>query len=195
MLDGYFSGFRMRFSTNSYTSVWINLEIGIAMGCTISPILFVMAMEIILKAAEDSAGSANLGGGCYMPPLKTFMDDTTIICSKEEETRHMLERLDVLVAWCRMKFKPKKSHSLSVRKGKIDAMTIFTVANQQIPTLRELWEMIQFIHERYQKRTRNSRTCYRRPTSHKQMWPSGEAESMVPTVHTHSEAPLATPGL
>ncbi|KAK3750391.1 hypothetical protein RRG08_015884 [Elysia crispata] len=46
MLDDYFSGFRMRFSTNSYTTDWINLEIGIAMGCTISPILFVIAMEV-----------------------------------------------------------------------------------------------------------------------------------------------------
>ena len=99
------------------------------MGCTISPILFVMAMEVILKAAEDSAGPANLGGGCYMPPLKAFMDDTTIICSKEDETHRMLERLDVLMAWCTMKFKPKKSRSLSVRKGKIDATTIFTVAS------------------------------------------------------------------
>ena len=49
----------------------------------------------------------------------------------------MLERLDVLMAWCRMKFKPKKSRSLSVRKGKIDATTIFTVASQQIPTVSQ----------------------------------------------------------
>ena len=137
MLDDYFSGFRIRFSTNSYTTDWINLEIEIAMGCTISPILFVMAMEVILKAAEDSAGPTNLGGGCYMPPLKAFMDDTTIICSKEDETRRMLERLDLLMAWCTMKFKPKKSRSLSVRKGKIDATTKFTVASQQIPTVSQ----------------------------------------------------------
>ncbi|KAK3698837.1 hypothetical protein RRG08_028692 [Elysia crispata] len=70
MLDDYFSGFRMRFSTNSYTIDWINLEMGIVMGCTLSPILFVMAMEVILKTAEDSAGPANLGGGCYMPHSK-----------------------------------------------------------------------------------------------------------------------------
>ena len=63
MLDDYFSGFRMRFSTNSYTTDWFNLEIGIAMGCTISPILFIMAMEVILKAAEASADPANLNGG------------------------------------------------------------------------------------------------------------------------------------
>ena len=36
-----------------------------------------------------------------------------------------------------MKFKPKKSHNLSVRKGKIDATTTFTAANQQIPTVSE----------------------------------------------------------
>ena len=68
------------------------------MGCTISPILFVMAMEVILKAAEASAGPTDLGGGCYMPPRKAFMDDTTVICSKKAETRRMLERLDGLMS-------------------------------------------------------------------------------------------------
>ncbi|GFN92499.1 reverse transcriptase [Plakobranchus ocellatus] len=107
MLDDYFSGFRMRFSTNDYTTNWINLEFGIAMGCTISPILFVMAMEVILKAAEGNAGPVNLGGRCSMPPLKASMDDTTVICSKEDGTRRMLTRLDVLMSWCGMEFKPK----------------------------------------------------------------------------------------
>ncbi|GFO37034.1 reverse transcriptase [Plakobranchus ocellatus] len=36
MLDDYFSGFRLRFSTNNYTTNWINLEVRIRMGCTIS---------------------------------------------------------------------------------------------------------------------------------------------------------------
>ena len=96
-----------------------------------------MAMEVILKAAEDGAGPANLGDCYYMPYLKAFMDNTTVIYAKEDETRRMLERLDVLMAWCRMKFMPKKSRSLSVRNGKIDATTIFTVASQQIPTVSQ----------------------------------------------------------
>ena len=49
----------------------------------------------------------------------------------------MLECLEVLMAWCKMKFKPKKSRSLSVRKGKMDATTTFTVANQQIPMVSQ----------------------------------------------------------
>ena len=126
------------------------------MGCTISPILFVMAMEVILKAAEASAGPANLNGGWYMPPLKAFIeDDTTKIHSKEDETRQMLERLDVLMAWCRMKFKPKKSRSLSVRKGKIDATTIFTVASQQIPTVSQ--EPVKSLGRGYDSSMKNTK--------------------------------------
>ncbi|GFN82623.1 reverse transcriptase [Plakobranchus ocellatus] len=43
------------------------------------------------------------------------MDDTTILCSKENETRGMLVRLDALINWSRMSFKPKESRSLSER--------------------------------------------------------------------------------
>ncbi|GFO09406.1 reverse transcriptase [Plakobranchus ocellatus] len=63
------------------------------------------------------------------------MDDTTIICSKEDETRWMLTRLDDLMSWCRMDFKPKKSRSLSIRRGKVDEA--FTVVEQQIPTVSQ----------------------------------------------------------
>ncbi|GFO11675.1 reverse transcriptase [Plakobranchus ocellatus] len=125
------------------------------MGYTISPILFVMAMEVMLKATESSAGSANLGGGWSMPPLKAFMDDTDIICSKEDETRRMLTGLDVLMSWCRMEFKPEKSHNLSIRKGKVVEATTFTIAEQQIPTVIQeaVKRLGRFLYERYQARS------------------------------------------
>ncbi|GFO04171.1 reverse transcriptase [Plakobranchus ocellatus] len=34
-------------------------------------------------------------------------------------------------------FKPKKSRSLLIRKGKVDEATTFTVAEQQIPTISQ----------------------------------------------------------
>ncbi|GFO13014.1 reverse transcriptase [Plakobranchus ocellatus] len=58
-----------------------------AIGCTISPILFALIMRVIPRAAEGGASPADFRGGCYMPPLKTFTDDTTILCSKENKTR------------------------------------------------------------------------------------------------------------
>ncbi|GFO24405.1 reverse transcriptase [Plakobranchus ocellatus] len=90
ILEDYFNGFKMRFSNERYTTDWINLDVDIAISCTISPILFVLTMKFILRAAEGSTSLADLCGRCYMPPLKALMADTTILCSKKNETCKML---------------------------------------------------------------------------------------------------------
>ena len=138
VLKEYFAGFQMRFTTETYTTKWIDLQVGIAMGCAVSPILFVMAMQVLLKATESKAPPADLGGGCFMPPLKAFMDDTTVVASKESDTHTVLKRLDELIAWSRMKFKPKKSRSLSLRKGKVSKEVHFHISDQKIPTVSEV---------------------------------------------------------
>ena len=107
------------------------------MGCTISPILFVLAMQVLLKAAECHAESVDLGKDLSAPPLKTFMNDTTVIANKEKKDRDVLVRLDTLMEWSRMKFKPAKSRSLSPMKGKLDDEVRFTVEGQAIPTISE----------------------------------------------------------
>ncbi|GFO47349.1 reverse transcriptase [Plakobranchus ocellatus] len=132
MLEDFSNGSKMRFSTERYMTEWINLEVGISIGCTISPILFVLAMGVILRAAEESANPPDLDCGCYMPPLKAFVDDTTILCSKENKTLRMLLRLDALMNWIRMSFKQKKFRRLSIRKSKLDEDVYFKVASQDI---------------------------------------------------------------
>ncbi|CAG5130209.1 unnamed protein product, partial [Candidula unifasciata] len=135
MVEQYFSKFALRFSTSTFTTRWTELQIGIAMGCTISPILFVMAMQIML----DGAAGYGLGlqiGDHWLPPLRAFMDDTTIITGSEESARTILNRLDAVVQWSGMQFKPQKSRSLSIHKGKVSAIS-FTVARNKIPTVLE----------------------------------------------------------
>ena len=73
-----------------------------------------------------------------MPPLKAFMDDKTILSSKEPGTRSLLSHLDDLMIWCRMAYKPKKSRSLSLRSGKVSQETKFQVGGQDIPTVSEM---------------------------------------------------------
>ena len=58
----YYNTFKMRFTTSEYTTSWQDLQVGIPMGCTISPILFVMAMEVITK------GARNYGRGVELIP-------------------------------------------------------------------------------------------------------------------------------
>ncbi|GFO11194.1 reverse transcriptase [Plakobranchus ocellatus] len=61
MLGDYFNGFKMRSLTERYKIDWINLEVGITMGCAISPILVVLAMEVILRATEGNVRAADRG--------------------------------------------------------------------------------------------------------------------------------------
>ena len=137
ILQEYFSGFMMRFSTKTYTTRWVPLEVGIAMGCTISPSLFVLAMQILLKAAGSNIPEAHIGKGVYIPPIKAFMDDTTLIMNRKKVVQNTLDRLNNLLGWCRMAFKPAKSRSLALVRGKIRRDVFFDVAEQRIPTVSE----------------------------------------------------------
>lgn len=84
LLQRYFKSLKMRFMTKFYTTNWIPLEVGIAMGCTVSPVHFVLVVQVILRSAEAQCSDANLGGDLHMPTLKAFMDDTTVLASQEE---------------------------------------------------------------------------------------------------------------
>lgn len=48
----YYDRFSMRVSSGPVTSEWHRLEVGIITGCTISVILFALAMNMIVKSAE-----------------------------------------------------------------------------------------------------------------------------------------------
>ena len=39
IIQTYFDGFMIRFSIKTYTTKWVFLEVGIAMGCAVSPFL------------------------------------------------------------------------------------------------------------------------------------------------------------
>ena len=37
-----------------------------------------------------------------MPPIKAFMDDTTLIMNGKQVVQKTLDKLDGLIGWCRM---------------------------------------------------------------------------------------------
>jgi hypothetical protein len=63
MLKAYFNNFVLKFSTTGFTTDWTRLELGITMGGSISPIHFVLTMQIILKASENAANGPDIGEG------------------------------------------------------------------------------------------------------------------------------------
>ncbi|KAL0188639.1 hypothetical protein M9458_015738, partial [Cirrhinus mrigala] len=126
----YFSNLQMCFSLQDFTTGWQRLEVGIAMGCTISPILFVAAFEIILIGARQMVGGIKLPTGKRLPPLRSYMDDVTSLLQTAACTSRLLKRMDELMSWARMKIKPSKSLSLNDN-------TIFVVGGEKIPLLSE----------------------------------------------------------
>jgi len=55
----------------------------------------------------------------HLPSNRGFMDDLTISTTTHVQARWVLTALDDTVNWGRMKFKPNKSKSLVIKKGKV----------------------------------------------------------------------------
>merc|ERR1711894_263325 len=73
--------------------------------------------------------------GVRQPPTRAFMDDMTVTAKSVVEGRWMLEDLEKLISWARMRFKPAKSRSLVLQKGKVQERSRFKVGGQVIPTM------------------------------------------------------------
>ncbi len=80
-------------------------------------------------------GGMKLPSGQRLPPVRGYMDDITTILQTAACTTRLLKRIDELVGWARMKIKPAKSRSLSLRKGVRSDRAIFVAGGEEIPWL------------------------------------------------------------
>lgn len=104
-------------------------------GCTISPLAFTMAMEVIIRASCWVVGGEQLKPGLRLPPIRAYMDDMTTLTSTIACTRQLLRKLQENIEWARMKFKLSKSRSLSVIKGKLSNQR-FYIGEEPMPTVQ-----------------------------------------------------------
>lgn len=126
ILDNY-NSFRLRVSSGTVTSAWQRLEKGIITGCTISVPLFALAMNMIVKSAEVECRGPMSRSGTWQPPIRAFMDDLTVTAASVPGCRWLLQGLQRLILWARMSFKPAKSRSLVLKKGKVANLFRFTL--------------------------------------------------------------------
>ncbi len=134
----YYNSFRLRVSSGTVTSAWQRLEKGIITGCTISVSLFVLAMNMIVKSAEVECRGPMSRSGTRQPPIRAFMDDLTVTSASVPGCRWLLQGLQRLILWARMSFKPAKSRSLVLKKGKVaDRFRFLTLEGSQIPSVTE----------------------------------------------------------
>ena len=137
LIMNYYNNFKLRASSELTTSNWQQLEKGIITGCTISVSLFTLAINMLVKSAETECRGPVSSSGTQQPPIRAFIDDLTVTAPSVHGCRWLLRGLQRLISWARMDFKPTKSRSLVLEKGKVVDKHRFTVGGVTIPTLRE----------------------------------------------------------
>ena len=135
IIASYFQGIKLRFSFDQVTTDWLNLERGIITGCTISPIVFIMGMNLIIKAAERETRGPKMQSGIHVPANRGFMDDLTVTTTTLVQARWVLQALEDTVSWARMKFKPKKSRYMVIKKGRVTSRFKLKVQGEEIPSI------------------------------------------------------------
>ena len=136
LVKAYFSDLQLSFATPSFRTDWHSLEIGIMAGCTISPLAFTMAMEVIIRASKWVVKGERLKSGERLTPIRAYMDDTTTLTTSIPCTKRLLNKLQENIANARMKIKPSKSRSISIIKGKLKEIRFF-IDKEPIPTISE----------------------------------------------------------
>ncbi|KAK0135439.1 Retrovirus-related Pol polyprotein from type-1 retrotransposable element R2 [Merluccius polli] len=112
MITKYLGDIKLRFQSAMFTTKWQPVEKGIVTGCTISPILFAMGMNLIITAASIKSRGPKTAAGSQQPVIRAFMDDLTVITPTHVQARWVLVELDRMATWAKMIFKPKKSRCL-----------------------------------------------------------------------------------
>ncbi len=110
---------------------------GIMAGCTISPLAFTMAMEIIIRASKWVVGGERLQCNQRLPPIRAYMEDLTTLTTTVPCTKRLLEKLHQNITWARMKLKPSKCRSISIVKGQVTDQR-FHVGGTPVPTVSEM---------------------------------------------------------
>ncbi|XP_052260999.1 uncharacterized protein LOC127865146 [Dreissena polymorpha] len=137
---GYLDNIQLRFSVREKITEWQRLEKGIITGCTVSVVLFVMGMNLILNAAKKETRGPKTASGIYLPSNRSFMDDLTITTQTHVQARWVLLALESTTSWARMKFKPKKSRSLIIKKGQSTKKFNLQVQGEDIPSIMDMEE-------------------------------------------------------
>ena len=150
LISTYFKCTYVRFSNNEYSTNWQKLNIGIMMGCVISPLLFVLVMEMILRSADVNTNQITGSS------MKAFMDDVTLIAESRSHMEQLVTRLQELFKWAAMKIKPSKRQSLSLLKGNYKEIK-FSVTGNKIPMIRK-------------KSIKSLGRCYSLPLTDRHRW-------------------------
>ena len=93
-------------------------------------------MNLLITRAERECRGPLTDNKDRYPSCRAFMDDLSVTTESQAGTRWILKALEVLATWARLQFKPQKSRSLVIHKGK-KVHHSFTLQQTEIPTIQD----------------------------------------------------------
>lgn len=114
------------------------MELGSITGSTVSVILFALAMNMLVKSTEPECRGPKSRSGIRQPPIQAIMVNLTVTTECVPGGRWILSGIQRLMGWARMSFKPTKSRSLVLEKGKVGDKFHFSISATPIPTISEV---------------------------------------------------------
>lgn len=92
---------------------------GVKQGCTLSPILFDVVMEVVIRAMEEVPGAGYQLSNINIKTL-TYADDLCALTSSPEKIQLMLSKAEAAAKWAGLTFNPRKCAALTIfrKQGK-----------------------------------------------------------------------------
>ncbi|CAM5173819.1 unnamed protein product [Natator depressus] len=115
----------------------IPIRSGVKQGCPLSPIIFNLAMEPLLRAISKGADGFNLHG--ERVSVLAYADDLVLTADDPENLQRMLHATSRAVDWMGLRFNAKKCASLHINGSKRDSVqtTGFQIQGEPVIHLAE----------------------------------------------------------
>ena len=114
---------------------------GVKQGCPISPILFNLTLELVIRAVNVAASANQLAPVVHgqSVSIMAYADDLVIMSKSADGLQRLLSTASIMADKLQLKFKPAKCASLSMecRKRPVVRSVEFLVQGNVIPALSE----------------------------------------------------------
>ena len=123
LVESYYADVKIRFSTKDFTTDWQQVEKGIITGCTLSVILFALAMTMLVMSVKDETKGPKSASGQQQVNSRLFMDDIATTTNNLVQTKHLLDRMEEKLSGAGLEVKTEKCRSLVIIKGEVSKKT------------------------------------------------------------------------
>ena len=127
-----YAGVHTQMHCKTWSTEFLQVHRGVLQGDTLSPLLFLLVMQVALQALQSSCpGYGYTAADNQLHFLKCFADDLTIITRKPPLLQLAIQKLEQILEWLGLQIKPSKCRTFGLSKGHYHKLNI-NVYNQTI---------------------------------------------------------------